>query len=250
MTDTNGALLSLEQARHLVELLELGEVEQANSLISGALSDPTNSDLFEQVGLLTRQLHNSLVEFQNDNRLSELANSEIPDAKDRLSYVIEMTDKAANRTMDAVDESLPLADRLNENIQQVLPGWNSLMNREIELVEFKELCHKLDKILKDSEQDADKLRQLLTEILMAQDFQDLTGQMIRRVIALVQEVEVKLVEMLTMFGEIERKPKQEQAEAPRSSGIEAEGPIMNPETRDDVVSGQDDVDDLLSSLGF
>ncbi len=248
MSDTNGALLSLEQAQHLVELLELGEVEQANSLISGALSDPANNELFEQVGLLTRQLHNSLVEFRNDNRLSELANSEIPDAKDRLSYVIEMTDKAANRTMDAVDESLPLADRLNENIQQVLPGWNSLMNREIELVEFKELCHKLDKILNDSEQDADKLRQLLTEILMAQDFQDLTGQMIRRVIALVQEVEIKLVEMLTMFGEIERKPKQEQA--PRSSGIEAEGPIMNAEARDDVVSGQDDVDDLLSSLGF
>ncbi|MCE2595538.1 protein phosphatase CheZ [Motilimonas cestriensis] len=250
MTSTNEALLSLEQAQHLVELLELGEVAQANSLISGVLSDPSKNELFEQVGLLTRQLHDSLIDFQNDNRLSELANSEIPDAKDRLTYVIEMTDKAANRTMDAVDESLPLADRLNENIQQVLPGWNSLMNREIELVQFKELCHKLDKILKDSEQDADKLRHLLTEILMAQDFQDLTGQMIRRVITLVQEVEVKLVEMLTMFGEIEQKPKQSDTDSPRTSGIEAEGPIMNAESRDDVVSGQDDVDDLLSSLGF
>lgn len=250
MTNTIEALLSLEQAQHLVELLELGEVEQANSLISGALSDPTKSKLFEQVGLLTRQLHDSLVDFQNDNRLSELANSEIPDAKDRLTYVIEMTDKAANRTMDAVDESLPLANRLNDNIQQVLPGWNSLMNREIELDQFKALCHKLDKILKDSEQDADKLKQLLTEILMAQDFQDLTGQMIRRVITLVQEVEVKLVKMLTMFGEIDHKPKQGHANAPRVTGIEAEGPIMNAEARDDVVSGQDDVDDLLSSLGF
>lgn len=248
MTNTIEALLSLEQAQHLVELLELGEVEQANSLISGALSDPSKSQLFEQVGLLTRQLHDSLVDFQNDNRLSELANSEIPDAKDRLTYVIEMTDKAANRTMDAVDESLPLANRLNDNIQQVLPGWNSLMNREIELDQFKALCHKLDKILKDSEQDADKLKQLLTEILMAQDFQDLTGQMIRRVITLVQEVEVKLVKMLTMFGEIDHKPKQ--GHAPRVTGIEAEGPIMNAEARDDVVSGQDDVDDLLSSLGF
>ncbi|MCE0556255.1 MULTISPECIES: protein phosphatase CheZ [unclassified Motilimonas] len=250
MTSTNEALLSLEQAQHLVELLKLGEVAQANSLISGVLSDPSKNELFEQVGLLTRQLHDSLIDFQNDNRLSELANSEIPDAKDRLTYVIEMTDKAANRTMDAVDESLPLADRLNENIQQVLPGWNSLMNREIELVQFKELCHKLDKILKDSEQDADKLKHLLTEILMAQDFQDLTGQMIRRVITLVQEVEVKLVEMLTMFGEFEQKPKQSSTDAPRISGIEAEGPIMNAESRDDVVSGQDDVDDLLSSLGF
>ncbi|HHQ4638597.1 TPA: protein phosphatase CheZ, partial [Aeromonas hydrophila] len=93
----------------------------------------------------------------------------------------------------------------------------------------------------------DKLRQLLTEILMAQDFQDLTGQMIRKVIKLVQEVETKLIEMLTMFGEASAEHSSRSLPV---GGIEAEGPIMNPETRSDVVNGQDDVDDLLSSLGF
>ncbi len=250
MTDIDKALLSLEQAKQLVSYLEQGEVDQANNLISEAF-EQTDSGLFEQVGMLTRQLHDSLVDFRNDDRLCTLANTEIPDARDRLNYVIEMTDKAANRTMDAVESSLPLADKLNEQIQQVMPGWNDLMARDLKLGEFKKLCHQLNDFLKNSEQDADKLRQLLTEILMAQDFQDLTGQMIRRVIALVQEVEVKLVEILTMFGEIEDKAAGKAMDKiPTKSAIEAEGPILNAEKRQDVVSNQDEVDDLLSSLGF
>ena len=83
---------------------------------------------------------------------------------------------------------------------------------------------------------------------MAQDFQDLTGQMIRRVITLSQEVEAKLVEMLTLFGEPLAERSESSVNANR--GIEAEGPIINKETRTDVVNSQDDVDDLLSSLGF
>nr|AAZ95858.1 CheZ [Aeromonas piscicola] len=146
---------------------------------------------------LTRQLHSSLQDFRLDSRIPDLATHEIPDARERLSYVIDMTDKAANRTMDAVEASLPIADRLNDNIQLVMPNWNALMSRDMNVGQFKSLCHQLDDFIKASESDADKLRQLLTEILMAQDFQDLTGQMIRKVIKLVQEVETKLIEMLT-----------------------------------------------------
>ena len=173
--------------------------------------------------------------------------SQISDATERLNYVVTMTERAANRTMDAVEASLPIADRLNDNIQLVMPNWNALMSRDLELGQFKALCHQLNDFIKASESDADKLRQLLTEILMAQDFQDLTGQMIRKVIKLVQEVETKLIEMLTMFGE---GVIDHSARSLPASGIEAEGPIMNPQTRSDVVNGQDDVDDLLSSLGF
>ncbi|MGL5408257.1 MAG: protein phosphatase CheZ, partial [Shewanella sp.] len=86
----------------------------------------------------------------------------------------------------------------------------------------------------------------LNQILMAQDFQDLTGQMIRRVIDLVMEVESNLVSMLTVFGE--QPPIDNQMT--HKNNIEAEGPIMNAALRQDVVTGQDDVDDLLSSLGF
>lgn len=239
-------LINLEQARMLVMYLEQGEQVAANELLA-EICVPNASELFAHVGQLTRQLHNSLQEFRLDPRIPDLATQDIPDARERLNYVITMTDKAANRTMDAVDASLPLANQLSQRISEVLPAWNALMNRRIELGHFKELCHRLDDLIKQSETDANQLRDLLTEILMAQDFQDLTGQMIRKVIALVHEVESKLVEMLTLFGDPE--PTEPIEPAP-SRGIEAEGPIINKETRADVVQSQDDVDDLLSSLGF
>lgn len=246
MTAKTGAIITLEQARMLVAYLEQDEFGKADELLA-EVCVPNANTLFEKVGQLTRQLHDSLQEFRLDPRIPVMATHEIPDARENLTYVIDMTDKAANRTMDAVEASLPIADRLNDSIQSVLPGWQALMTRELNVGQFKVLCHQLDDFLKSSEVDADTLRKLLTEILMAQDFQDLTGQMIRKVIKLVQEVEVKLVEMLTMFGDVAP------AEVPKPTlrnTIEAEGPIINTEHRDDVVNGQDDVDDLLSSLGF
>lgn len=241
------SLISLEKAKELVSLLEQGDVAGANGIITN-IKDANSEALFDKVGSLTRQLHDSLQDFKFDNRIESLANEEFPDARERLNYVIEMTDKAANRTMDAVEACLPIADSFNDRIQNVMPSWKNLMRRELSLGQFKELCTMLDEFLQVSVTDADSLRQYLTEILMAQDFQDLTGQMIRRVITLVQEVEVKLVDMLTMFGDTTSAQTTEELKA--ISGIEAEGPIMNASERIDVVDGQDDVDDLLSSLGF
>ena len=240
-------LISLEQAQQLVMHLEQGEQAAADELLT-AICAPNSGELLEKIGHLTRQLHTSLKEFQLDPRLPDLVMQEMPDSRERLSYVITMTDKAANRTMDAVDAGLPLASQLSQSIQQMLPAWNGLMTRNLDVGQFKVLCHQLDLFIQQSEIDSNQLRDLLTEILMAQDFQDLTGQMIRRVITLVQEVESKLVEMLTLFGE----PLAQQSERPGTinRGIEAEGPIINKETRTDVVASQDDVDDLLSSLGF
>ncbi|MBU3825790.1 MAG: protein phosphatase CheZ [Candidatus Oceanisphaera merdipullorum] len=249
MAVTNSTI-SLEQARILVAMLERGDQDGADRYLTSVCM-PQAKDLVEQVGQLTRQLHDSLQEFRNDPRLPEIAENEIPDARERLSYVIDMTDKAANRTMDAVEASLPIAERLTDNIGRIMPGWRELMGRQLELNKFKDLCFELDDFLMSSEQDADQLKNLLTEILMAQDYQDLTGQMIRRVINLVQEVEAKLVAILTVFG---RLPGIEDVKpAPKMAlvaDITAEGPIMNKEHRNDVVSDQDGVDDLLSSLGF
>lgn len=249
MTDES-PMISLEEAQQLVAFLEQGNAAEVNKIVTRACA--ANSDeLFKRVGQLTRELHDSLSDFKVNMRMNELANHEIPDAKDRLNYVIEMTDNAANKTMDAVEASLPLADRLNDQIAGVMPSWRHLMDRQLDVGEFKRLCHQLDEFLYNSAVDADKLRQLLTEILMAQDFQDLTGQMIRRVIVLVQEVEDRLVEMLTLFGDAEQVAASKTPDPKtKTSGIEAEGPIHNKEDRDDVVQSQDDVDDLLSSLGF
>ncbi|MCL1036516.1 protein phosphatase CheZ [Shewanella corallii] len=238
-------LISLEDAQRLVELLSAGEQEQADELFR-EMASPLQKDLFDEVGKLTRQLHSALVDFQVDSKLQELAQSELPDAKERLNFVIDMTENAANKTMDAVEECLPLADALAVNVQQVQPSWDKLMRRDLDIAEFKSLCHDVQQFIQRTEQDSLRVKDLLNEILLAQDFQDLTGQMIRRVIQLVKDVETNLVSLLTVFGDI---PHLE-SEPEKPSGIEAEGPIMNAEMREDVVAGQDEVDDLLSSLGF
>lgn len=248
MSTSDQAPMSIEDARKLVELLEKGDNQAAAELLdSASLNDPT--ELFAEVGKLTRQLHDSLNSFQLDGRIANLAMSDIPDAQSRLTYVMETTEQAANKTMDAVEASMPIAENINASIAAILPEWKKLMTRQLELGEFKSLCFDLDKLLEESSSESAKLTELLTEVLMAQGYQDLTGQVIRRVIELVKEVEDSLVHMLTMFSDPEVDENTNISEK-ESDKVKAEGPIIDAESRDDVVSGQDDVDDLLSSLGF
>lgn len=245
-------MITLDDAKQLVSLLEEQDQQQANVLLKN-MYEETQSPLYEQVGVLTRELHDSLVQFNLDQRVNELANDEIPDARDRLHYVIDKTENAANITMDAIDRCMPIADNLNEGLQKVRPQWNALMKGRIDISEFKALCHRIDELLTQVEGDSTELRGQLTEILMAQDFQDLTGQIIGRVITLTSEVETRLVEILTVFkqSQTEQMTNEPQPKAVDSSSlVEAEGPIINAEERADAVSSQDEVDDLLSSLGF
>lgn len=238
-------MISLEQAKQLVNMLEEGQQHEADLLVKDIL-EKTSNPMFQEIGALTRDLHESIKHFSVDDRMNTLANDDIPDARERLQYVIEKTEGAANKTMDAVDRCMPIADNLHEGLLQVRPQWDELMHGRIELNEFKALCHRIDTLLGKVEGDSSELRGQLTEILMAQDFQDLTGQIIRRVISLVDEVEGRLVDILTAFG----KTEADSGEPKGIGATEAEGPILNAEQREDAVSSQDEVDDLLSSLGF
>ena len=248
MSSATNAPMSLDDAKQLVEFLEAGDNEAATALLE-ATKIQDSMELFAEVGKLTRQLHDSLNSFNIDSRIADLATEDIPDAQSRLNYVIETTEQAANKTMDAVESSMPIAEKLCSDITEILPQWKKLMSRQLELGEFKALCHSVDKFLEESSGDSSKLTEMLTEVLMAQGYQDLTGQVIRRVIELVKEVEDSLVNVLKVFGEpeVSEASKQEKIEKAAQS---PEGPIIDAESRDDVVSGQDDVDDLLSSLGF
>lgn len=248
MSSNVQAPMSLEDAKKLVEFLEKGDNQAATELLEECqLTDSV--ELFAEVGKLTRQLHDSLNSFQLDPRISNLATEDIPDAQTRLMYVIDTTEQAANTTMDAVENSMPIAEKLHEGIAKILPEWKKLMTRQLQLGEFKTLCYELDTLLEESSVETEQLNKLLTEVLMAQGYQDLTGQVIRRVIELVKEVEDNLVSMLTMFGTTEVNENSNKSEN-QSDKVKAEGPIIDADSRDDVVSGQDDVDDLLSSLGF
>ncbi|MGC9421800.1 MULTISPECIES: protein phosphatase CheZ [Vibrio] len=239
-------MISLEQAKELVQLLEAGQQGSANQLVK-QIYESEGNPVLQEIGVLTRDLHDAMREFHVDERMSQIANDEIPDARDRLHYVIDKTEVAANKTMDAVERCMPMADNLHESLLVIRPQWNQLMQGRIELSEFKALCHRIDDLLSQVEGDSCELRGQLTEILMAQDFQDLTGQIIRRVITLVNEVEGRLVDILTVFG---KNQLQQQSENVEKAICEPEGPILNPHERIDAVSSQDEVDDLLSSLGF
>ena len=239
--------ISLEQAKSLVVFLESGQQAAADAVIA-EIQNPINSELFAEIGKLTRQLHDSLTNFQLDSRLNDLATADIPDAKERLNYVITRTEEAANKTMDAVEAIFPVVDTISEQVATVNPSWTKLMNNELDLKEFKSLCLDIDTLLKNTGKETKNIHSLMTDVLMAQDFQDLTGQVIRKVIDLVREVEDSLINMLTAFG-ISAEKVQEQS-SPKVGENLVEGPIVNAANRDDVVEDQDDVDDLLSSLGF
>ncbi len=237
--------VTVEQARKLLQHLEEGNVEQARTLIDG-LAQIREASLFSEIGKLTRQLHEALTTFQLDDKITGLAAQEIPDAKQRLSYVIETTENAANRTMDSVEKCIPMSENIQNNADALLGDWKRLYRRELKPGEFRELAGRVEEFLSSVSDDSKNLNGLLTDVLIAQDYQDLTGQVIRKVINLVQDVEVNLVELIKMFGNIEQF-KKAQTEEKKVTG--AEGPVID-KTREDVLTSQDDVDDLLSSLGF
>lgn len=243
--NTKGSI-TLEQAKQLVTYLEAGDTDKVDILLTD-IQSPLQSELFAEIGKLTRQLHNSMSNFQIDSRINDLANADIPDAKERLNYVITRTEDAANKTMDAVESIFPVVENIQSQIRGINPLWDKLMNNELDLSEFKLLCIEIDKFLKMTNAETDHMHSLMTDVLMAQDFQDLTGQVIRKVIDLVIEVEESLINMLTVFGISETAQKKTTLKTGKNL---VEGPIVNTTDRDDVVSGQDDVDDLLSSLGF
>jgi chemotaxis protein CheZ len=254
MTTLDCAPISLENAKQLVILIENGDNQAAHELLE-SVNGQSSAKLFAEVGKLTRQLHDSLNNFQLDTRIINMANKDIRDAQTRLNYVIEATEEAANKTMDLVDCCTPIADKLHHGIVSLMPQWDKLMTRELQLGEFNVLAKEMDDFLKVGSAESAKLSGLLTEVLMAQGYQDLTGQIIRRVIELVKEVEDNLVYMLTMFGSAEPKEGNRVVEKANKSENEAdialaEGPILDADSRADVASNQDDVDDLLSSLGF
>lgn len=208
--------------------------------------------LYQEVGRLTRALHDAITNFQIEPKSSTEV-SEMTDATDRLDYVVKMTEKAANRTMDLVEDSLPLADALKQEAVELKKEWERLVQRDMTPDEFRGLYWRLDEYFKRLDSETSQLSSNMTEILMAQDFQDLTGQVINRVTGLVKEVEASLVDLVFMASQVEAitgiVTNGEVSQTVADKNMKGHGPQINTE-QEDVMASQDDVDDLLSSLGF
>lgn len=235
----------IEQAQALLAALEQGN-EPAADRILDEISQLRETMLFQEVGRLTRQLHDTLSNFGVDERLADLTEKDIPDAKERLGYVITMTEQAADTTLNVVEQLLPLLERFGAANLELGKQWQRFRQREMPLDEFKAFSLSLGEHFERCRADVSTLQSGLNEVLMAQGFQDITGQIIRRVIRLVQEVEVGMVDMIRISGARFRRVQEEK---PPADSPPVLGPAV-PGLDSGVASSQDDVDALLSSMGF
>ena len=158
--------------------------------------------------------------------------------------------------MDLVDAAMPLASNIHERANQLSADWQRFLRKELKPEEFRALSRDIGQFLNDSAGHSRELQNQLSDIVLAQDFQDLTGQVIHKVAVLVRDVESRLVQLVAMAGHVDQITGITHAdldagrERPKDGeNIAAEGPQIN-KSSEDVVASQDDVDDLLSSLGF
>jgi chemotaxis protein CheZ len=194
-----------------------------------------------QVGHLTRALHENLRALGYDKLIEKTA-AAIPDANDRLAYVITMTEQAAERTLNATDVVKPIQDQIARGATALSEQWNRLFARELEIAEFKELVARTRGFLDEIPEQTATTNAQMMEIMMAQDFQDLTGQVIKKTTEIIQTLECQLLQLL-----LDNMPQEKRSEAASSL---MNGPVINAEGRGDVVTSQSQVDDLLESLGF
>lgn len=241
---------TLARAKEYVALLEAGDNEKAAEVFN-ELAESRESQLFNELGRLTRNFHETMNAFNNDDRINSIASSEMSDAKERLNFVIKKTDESAHTTLNAVETALPICDSLDKTLSDLNEAWEKFLSKEMNAAEFRKLSTTMKTFFNTSNDDLTAVRTNLTTILMAQDFQDITGQIIKRVITLVSEVEESLVELIRLGSSLnlpgmekmeEKTPKKNEStlDGPQVPGVKSEG----------AVNGQDDVDDLLSSLGF
>ena len=197
--------------------------------------------VFKRIGQMTRKLHDSLRELGYDKALEDTAR-QIPDAQERLQYIARMTEQAASKVLNACDIAKPAQDDLGARVKMLGARWDKMFANQLSVDEFKALAADTRAFFAVAPTQIDAVNAQLNEIMLAQDFQDLTGQVIKKIIEMVQGIEGQLLQVL-----IEVMPEEKKAATPE--GL-MNGPVINAAGRGDVVTSQAQVDDLLESLGF
>jgi len=254
--ESESTMLLIQKAQDYIAQLQSGDDEQAKNTIFEIYQlniKENEQGLYHKVGKLTRELHDSINGFMTDSRMQLMTSKEMPDARQRLNYVVELTEQSAHKTMTLIEHSNPLVMLLQERacaMQKQLTNHNN-NQQGIDAPEL--LIKELDAFVQLVQSITKKITNDLNEIMLAQDFQDLTGQVIQRVSKLVQEVEQSLVSVLNMDGE-PLKPvttnNNVDLQNKEQHSNKGHGPAVPGTGATDVLQTQDDVDDLLSSLGF
>jgi chemotaxis protein CheZ len=208
-----------------------------------------NDDMLSRIGHVTRILHDSLSGLGLDKIMEQVAH-DIPDARDRLNYVAKMTEQAAERVLNATDVAIPLQTELAAGAAKIEQHWKVVLANPSLKSEYDPIAEETLVYLSMIEKNTAETKALLMDIMMAQDFQDLTGQVIKKITALAQDLERQLVQVLIDFSPNIAKPILAKNEPETTNNdVLMNGPQIDPSAVD-VVACQEQVDDLLDSLGF
>jgi len=207
---------------------------------AAAEGDAENGDkpMFERLGGIVRLLHDSLRELGYDKALNE-ASSQIVDAQDRLEYVATLTEQAANKVLNTLDDGMPAQDVLQKKAREMEGRWTDLFAGKLGIEEFKSLAGDSKSFATAVSEATEAEKARLLDIMMAQDFQDITGQLIKKVVLITKTVEKELADLL-----------RDNAPPPLREKLAAKEPLMVGPSVPSVALDQDNVDDLLADLGF
>jgi len=191
--------------------------------------------LYDRVGSILRLLHDSMRELGYDRALQDVA-TEVLDAKGRLEYVATLTEQAATRVLNSIDEAMPQQDELSKTARNIEERWTALFEGNMDIEAFRKLAQDSRDFAANTANRAEEEKARLMEIMMAQDFQDITGQVIKKVVVITKKLEQELAQLLRDNAPAETREKGTDL----MSGPDVPGKAMD----------QDDVDGLLASLGF
>ncbi len=205
----------------------------------GEHADGDQAGMFERLGGIVRLLHDSLRELGYDKALTE-ASTQIVDAQDRLEYVASLTEQAANKVLNTLDDGMPAQEVLGKQSKEIEERWAALFAGKLSIDEFKALAGDSRAFAAKVSEATEAEKARLLEIMMAQDFQDITGQLIKKVVAITKKVESELAQLLKDNAPAEVREKIAQKEVSLMSGPSVPSEALT----------QDSVDDLLADLGF
>ncbi|MFA5940084.1 MAG: protein phosphatase CheZ [Sinimarinibacterium sp.] len=230
-------------ARRLRELLTALEAGDDAAFEAGmdALAREREDGLFAHIARLTRELHQAVTEMRVDERLAHIAGDEIPDARNRLDYVMQVTEKAAHHTLDLVERARGITGGIQTASGHLAEAETVIAETHPDIAN---VCVLLREARETINRDVAGLRATLSELAQAQEYQDISGQIIKRVITLVRNMETALLELLRAAGgglqALPPRPKQ-------SISTELAGPAV---PGINAAASQQDADELLASLGF
>lgn len=210
------------------------KMDELSNLAPQMTASAASPEVFHQLGLITRQLHDTLNQLGVMPKLQAAADG-LPDARSRLSYIAKKTGEAANKVLNSVDQAKAEHANISSETRRMA---DAILADPVKAVATGAVLN----FVNDVEAATARIDQHLTDIMMAQDFHDLTGQVVAKVVSLASDLEDSLVKLLVQAAPPEQAHKVE--------AMVLQGPVVNPEGRTDVVANQGEVDDLLASLGF